>query len=101
MMIMGGPKKIASLIIEKRNKGGDEDRAAQLRDESMEKLSQMEPEGSPAEIALADEANKMISAVEAKAPELIAKSFLKMFRIVEMMEPEEYEEDESEEMGVV
>jgi len=97
---MGGPKKIASLIIEKRNKGGDEDRAAQLRDESMEQLSAMEPEGSPAEIALADEANKLMSAVEGKSPELIAKAFMKMFRIVEMME-DEYEDEESEEMGVV
>lgn len=100
MMIMGGPKKIASLIIEKRM-GGNEDRAAQLRDESMEKLSEMEPQGSEAELALADEASRLISAVESKSPELIAKAFVNMFRIAEMMEPEEYEEDESEEMGVI
>ena len=94
MMIMGGPKKIASLIIEKRNKGGDEDRAAQLRDESMEMLGEMEPSGSDAELALADEATKFISAVEGKSVELVAKSFMKMFRIAERMEPEEYEESE-------
>lgn len=99
MMIMGGPKKIASLIIEKRM-GGDEDRAAQLRDESMEKLAEMEPQGSEAELALADEATKLVSAVESKSPELVAKTFLKMFRIVEMME-DEYEDEESEDMGVV
>lgn len=95
-MIMGGPKKIASMIVSKALSGADQDRAAQLRDQSIEKLSEMNPEEDEGQIALKEAAAKLIAAVEGKSPELVAKAFHTMFRVVEMMPHEEYHEEMEE-----
>lgn len=98
MMIMGGPKKIASMIIAKGMSGADQDRATQLRDQSIEKLSAMNPEEDEGKVALQEAAAKLVAAVEGKSPELVAKYFHTMFRIVEMMPHEEYHEEMEEAM---
>jgi len=98
MMIMGGPKKIASMIVAKKMSGADVDRAAQLRDQSIEALSEMEPEEDMGQVALKEAALSLISAAKGESPELVAKAFHKMFRIVEMMPHEEYHEEMEEAM---
>ena len=92
MMMMGSPRKVASLIVS-RKLGGMDDRAAQLRGESEEMLDKMTPGESEGSLALKDAAAKFIAGIEAKSPELIAKHFHAMFRIVEMMPHEEYGEE--------
>ena len=93
MMMMGSPRKVASLIVAKKL-GGSLDRASQLRGESEDMLEQMgsdeEDEGS---VALKDAAQKLIAGLESKSPELVAKAFQTMFKIVEMMPHEEYGEE--------
>lgn len=91
-MIMGNPKKIASMIIAKRQGSVGEDRAAQLRDESMEALAGMNKEEDESTLALKDAAMKLISGLEGKSPEIVAKAFHTMFKLVEMMPHEEYGE---------
>lgn len=98
-MIMGGPKKLASIIVAKKLSGADVDRAAQLRGESEEALEQMNPEESEGMVALKDAAGKLSAAIDAKSPELIAKAFHTMFRLVEMMPHEEYGEEIEEAAG--
>jgi hypothetical protein len=93
MMIMGNPKKVASMIIAKKLSGAGEDRAAQLRGESLEALESMNGEQDEGKIALQEAAGKLLAAAEGKSPELLAKAFQQMFRIVEMMPHEEYHEE--------
>lgn len=93
MMIMGNPKKVASMIIAKKLGGGGEDRAAQLRGESLEALESMNGEQDEGIVALQEAAGKLISAVESKSVELLAKAFQQMFRVVELMPHDEYDEE--------
>lgn len=97
-MIMGGPKKIASMIVARSASGADQDRAAQLRDQSIEHLSEMNPEEDEGMVALKETAAKLLAALESKSPELVAKHYHTMFRIVEMMPHEEYHEEMEEAM---
>lgn len=92
MMMMGSPRKVASLIVAKKL-GGSLDRASQLRGESEEMLEQMSPEEDEGSVALKDAAQKLIAGLESKSPELVAKAFQTMFKIVEMMPHEEYGEE--------
>lgn len=93
MMIMGSPRKVASLIVAKKLGGGSDDRAAQLRGESEKLLSEMSEPEDEGVMALQEAAAKFLSAVESKSPELIAKTFRTMFRVAEMMPHEEYHEE--------
>lgn len=99
MMIMGGPKKLAGIIVAKKLSGAMDDRAAQLRGESEKALEQMNPEEDEASVALKEAAAKLSAAIDSKSPELIAKAFHTMFRIVEMMPHEEYGEEIEEAAG--
>jgi hypothetical protein len=92
MMMMGSPRKVASLIVAKKL-GGSIDRASQLRGESEEMLEQMNPAQDEGKVALVEAAQKLVSGMESKSPELIAKAFHTMFRLVEMMPHEEYHEE--------
>jgi hypothetical protein len=92
MMMMGSPRKVASLIVAKKL-GGSIDRASQLRGESEEMLEQMNPAEDEGKVALVEAAQKLVAGMESKSPELIAKAFHTMFRLVEMMPHEEYHEE--------
>lgn len=93
MMIMGDPKKLASIIVMKKLGGAGEDRAAQLRGETERSLAEMNGEEDEGKIALKDAANKLAMGIEAKSPEMIAKAFHQMFKIVELMPHDEYHEE--------
>ncbi len=92
MMIMGDPKKLASVIIMKKLSGANVDRAAQLRGETESALSEMNGEGDEGKMALEEAAGKLVMGIEAKSPEVIAKAFHQMFKIVELMPHDEYHE---------
>jgi len=92
MMIMGDPKKLASVIIMKKLSGASEDRAAQLRGETERSLAEMSSEGDEGKMALEEAAGKLVMGIEAKSPEVIAKAFHQMFKIVELMPHDEYHE---------
>lgn len=103
MIMMGSPRKMASLIVARKLGGTSpqDDRAAQLRGESESALSQMSEEKDEGRLALEDAAQKLVSALQGGSAELVADAFHKMFKICDLLPHEEYGElmEEAEEGG--
>lgn len=95
MIMMGSPRKVASLIVARKLGGGspEVDRAAQLRGESESALSAMSEEKDEGRLALEDAAQKLVSAVQGGSVELVADAFHKMFKICDLLPHEEYGEE--------
>jgi len=94
MIMMGSPRKVASLIVARKLGGSspEVDRAAQLRGESESTLSEMSEDKDEGRLALEDAAQKLISAVQSGSVELVADAFHKMFKVCDLLPHEEYGE---------
>lgn len=98
MIMMGSPRKVASLIVSRKLGGSNpsSDRAAQLRGESEAALSELNSEGDEGQEALKEAAAKLLSAIQSNSVEAVADAFHKMFKVCDLLPHEEYGEEMEE-----